>query len=290
MTDMAGYQAIPALSAGGAWILSEMCPALYWAQSPLNPAPLARKNRAEFDIGTAAHLAMLEPLEYGSRVLHVPFETYHKAEAREIRDAAYAEGKTPLKPSEVATVDGVREAVQKRPDVARLFTGGAAEVTHLFEMDGVRCKARPDYLSNDLILDLKTVSSAHPRAAGMAAMRDGWHLRAPWYREAVRAAAGPGERPYLFVCVEKQPPHLIEVYQLDARAIAWGEQIMRRALTLFKRCMAAGEWPGYCGEIPVTLPLPTWAEYQLADREQAGEFAEAASAATLARGREWLAP
>jgi hypothetical protein len=37
-----------------------------------------------------------------------------------MRDAAWIAGQTPLKPSEIAIVDGVRDAIQHRPDVARL--------------------------------------------------------------------------------------------------------------------------------------------------------------------------
>jgi hypothetical protein len=97
-------------------------PALYWSRSPFNPAALRRKNQKEFDIGTAAHVAVLEPDLYSELVVHVPLDTYHKAEAREMRDAAWIAGQTPLKPSEIAIVDGVRDAIQHRPDVARLLS------------------------------------------------------------------------------------------------------------------------------------------------------------------------
>jgi hypothetical protein len=103
-------------------------PALYWSRSAFNPAALQRKNQKEFDIGTAAHVAVLEPDLYSELVVHVPLDTYHKAEAREMRDAAWISGQKSLKPSEIAIVDGVH-AIQHRPDVARLFTAGQAEVT-----------------------------------------------------------------------------------------------------------------------------------------------------------------
>src|SRR6266699_7343919 len=149
--SMAQYQALPALSAGGAFLLSEACPALYWAQSPFNPDRLTERYKEELNFGTAAHLAVLEPHMYSDRVFHVPFDTYHKMEAREQRDFAIASGQTPLKPSEVAVVDGVRDAIQRRSDVAQLFTGGAAEVSIQFALGGVACKCRPDYLSPDYV-------------------------------------------------------------------------------------------------------------------------------------------
>jgi hypothetical protein len=115
-------------------------PALYWSRSAFNPAALQRKNQKEFDIGTAAHVAVLEPDLYSELVVHVPLDTYHKAEAREMRDAAWIAGQTPLKPSEIEIVDGVRDAIQHRPDVARLFTaevGHSSAVTNGFVADSL---------------------------------------------------------------------------------------------------------------------------------------------------------
>jgi hypothetical protein len=283
---MAEYQALKALSAGGAWTLSEVCPAHYWATSPFNPDALPQQNKREFDIGTAAHIAVLEPHLYSDRVVEVPFDSYKPAVARSMRDAVWEAGKTPLKPSEVEIVNGVRDAIQRNTAVAKLFTGGVAEVACEWETYGVPCKCRPDYLTPKHIVDLKTVHCAHPRAAAMAAVRDGWHLRDVWYREGVTRHRGGNKRQYLFVCVEKTPPYLIEVYTLDERAIAWGEQVMLRALKLFRQLRAAGCWPGYNDYAPVKLSLPAWSEYQLADREQAGEFSDA----EIRRGNEWLAP
>jgi hypothetical protein len=270
--SMEAYQALPALSAGGIITLSEQCPALYWAQSPFNPNPLPRKNTKEFDIGTAAHLAVLEPLAYADRVFLIPFDTYHKAEAREQRDFAYQNNQIPLKPAEAQIVADICDAIQRRGDIASLFRGGKAEITAQWTIDGVACKCRPDYVAEDYILDLKTVACAHPRAVAQAAMRDGWHVRDVWYRMGMSYANPLQETKYLFVCVEKTPPYLVEVYQLDQRARAWGEQIVRRGLTLFKQCRDAGRWPSYHDHFPVTVSLPTYAEYALADREAAGDF------------------
>ena len=57
-----------------------------------------------------------------------------------MRDAAWIAGQTPLKPSEIEIVDGVRDAIQHRPDVARLFTaevGHSSAVTNGFVADSL---------------------------------------------------------------------------------------------------------------------------------------------------------
>jgi hypothetical protein len=100
--------------------LSEMCPRFTGATRRSIRRHCSVRIRRSSTFGTAAYVAVLEPDLYSKLVVHVPLDTYHKAEAREMRDAAWIAGQTPLKPSEIAIVDGVRDAIQHRPDVARL--------------------------------------------------------------------------------------------------------------------------------------------------------------------------
>ena len=54
------YHAMRALSASGAWLLAEECAAKFLWRSPWNPL-YQPEAKTEFDIGVAAHLAVLEP-------------------------------------------------------------------------------------------------------------------------------------------------------------------------------------------------------------------------------------
>ena len=73
---------------------------------------------------------------------------------------------------------------------------------------------------------------------------------------------------------------------MTPRALAWGQQLIVAALRKFRACMRAGIWPGYGAGI-MPLELPGWAEFQLADREAAGEFTERPSAEAARRSMEW---
>lgn len=272
------YHAIKALSAGMAITIVEECPLRAWLDSSFNPN-LVREHKQVFDVGTAAHLAVLEPAELIERVAIIPTEAldkkggYSTKAAKDLRDAAYVAGKTPLKPAEWGIVAGIMDALEPKSSAGRLFTGGDAEVSLTWEWDGVPCKCRPDYLPTDgrHIVDLKTADSANPRAVARKAFTESWHVRAAWYLAGAAEVLGKRPAHYWFVVVEKDPPHIVEVYELDPRAIAWGERIIGRALGWFAECMKANRWPSYCGK-PTVLELPGWAEFQLADREQAGEF------------------
>lgn len=284
------YHAIKALSAGMAITLVEECPLRAWLASPFNPG-LTREHTVEFTIGTAAHLAVLEPELLDERVVVHSFDDYRTKEARDIRDAAWAVGKMPLKPAEWDVVRDMAAALDPATSPAgRLFTGGHSEVSLTWEWDRVPCKARPDYLpdSGAYVVDLKTTNSANPRAVARKAFAEGWHLRAAWYLAGATEVLGKRPAHYWFVLVEKDAPHIVEVYELDDRAIAWGEQLIRKALRLFRECTAANHWPAYCDK-PTVISLPGWAEFQLADREQAGEFARP-TGADARRSMEWMEP
>ncbi len=67
----AEYHAIKALSAGFVWEFDAECPRKAWLASPWNEARRS-VNATHFDIGTAAHLAILEPdtFEWGPSERH----------------------------------------------------------------------------------------------------------------------------------------------------------------------------------------------------------------------------
>src|SRR3954454_20001620 len=91
------YHAIRALSASGAWLLSEECSAKFLWRSPWNPL-YQPEERTDFDIGVAAHLAVLEPERQAQGIVVIEAGDYRTNRAREARDAARAEGKVPLLP------------------------------------------------------------------------------------------------------------------------------------------------------------------------------------------------
>src|SRR5437764_951763 len=143
----AEYHAIRALSASGAWLLAEECAAKFLWRSPWNPLYVPEE-RTDFDIGVAAHLAVLEPERQAQGIVVIEAGDYRTAKAREARDAARAEGKVPLLPYQFDIVRAIAGSIRAHPIACRAFAGGDAEVTLTWHdpETGVPCKARPDYL------------------------------------------------------------------------------------------------------------------------------------------------
>jgi exodeoxyribonuclease VIII len=62
----------------------------------------------------------------------------------------------------------------------------------------------------------------------------------------------------VFIAVEKTAPYAVAVYELDATALAAGNELRQRDLRMIADCRATSEWPGY-GDDCQTLSLPSWA-------------------------------
>ena len=270
------YHAAKALSAGGAWTLASECPAMYWFASPFNPNAAPSKNGKQLDIGTALHLAALEPDRLAQRTLLVDADDWRTKEARDQRDAAHEARLVPLLTKDAALVARLADAIRSNRHAAELLDGAETEVSYFWDCDGIPCKARADVVcrGDGRMADLKSSGSASPEFFRRQAFNAGHFLRAPWYQDGFEAAAGKPIAEYWFIVVARDEPHLVTTCRLDDRAIEYGRMTIRRALALFRACMKRGAWPSYCPE-PVTIGLPDWCEYRLADQEQAGHFNEA---------------
>ena len=287
------YHAMRALSASGAWVLAEECAAKFLWRSPWNPLHQPEE-RTDFDIGVAAHLAVLEPERQAQSIVVIEAGDYRTSSAREARDAARADGKVPLLPYQYDIVGAVAGSIRAHPIASQAFHGGEAEVTLIWHDrgTGVPCKARPDYLPahGRWIVDLKTAASANPRSWRDQAFRLGYHARAAWYLDGAEAVLGQVPEEYWFVLVEKEPPYLVSVVSFDEQALAWGMIANRKACHRFAYAAAANDWPGYRDpgqnqDRAFRVGLPSWAIYQLQDREEAGEFAPEPPPHPKMRGR-----
>lgn len=273
----------PSMSAGMAHALDRTCPAKMVHESYLNPdyePPTAK----HFDIGSAAHLIVLEPEQLRHRIHEVRYANYQKEQAQVQRDHARHMGKIPLLTRELAKVQAIRERLLSHPLTAKAFIGGRAEQTVVARdpKKGVWLKCRPDYAPPDWsdIVDLKTTYSAHPEALRRKAFDDGWFMRAAWYLDVIHAATGIMPNRYWFVCVETDPPYLVNLARVSDRGIGWGRKANRFAIDTFAKCLTDDTWPDYA-EQPTVLDLPEYAENRMIERDDARGYSVKPSQAAL---------
>ena len=239
------YFADPALSCSGAkLLLPPSCPAKF---RYLQDHPEAAERKDVFDFGSAAHKMVLGA---GPELALVDALDWRGKEAKEAREAARAEGATPLLLADFTKVQAMAKAIRAHPIAGPLLNperGGEPEQS-LFWLDyetGVPCRARADWLPDTgpgryIITDYKTCSSADPDAIAKAAANYGYYMQADWYCTGIRDLVAVDDPAFLFVFQEKDPPYLITVAELDDEARRIGRARNRQAIERFRDCTEAG--------------------------------------------------
>ena len=250
-------------SSGARRLLPPSCPALFEYEQRHR-----RRPTEAMEFGTAAHLHILGT---GPKVAPIDAANYQTKAAQQARDEARERGEVPMLPRELEQLEAMAESIRRHPVASVLLTRdwGRSEQSAFWRdrATGVICRARFDVWPHArtgrmIIPDLKTCRSAHPDAISKAVYEHGYHQQDPWYRAGAKALGLAGEDvAFLFVFLEKTPPYLVTVVELDAAAVAIGEARNRRALELYARCRKSGRWPGYSDDIE-TVTLPAWAERQ----------------------------
>ncbi|MEV8403572.1 PD-(D/E)XK nuclease-like domain-containing protein [Streptomyces niveus] len=223
--------------------------------------------KKEFDLGHAAHLLVLGE---GPELEVIDYPDWKKVAARELRDLAYAEGKTPLLTKDFDMVTAMAEAIRQHPLAGPLFAPGSGVAERsIFWTDpatGIRCRVRPDYLKQlpglTLAVDYKTITKADPETISKAIRDHGYHQQDALYVDGIEAAGlAPGGCRFVFVFQSKTAPYLVTVRELDQQSRDIGRAKNERALRIYADCTASGIWPDWTGpvtDIPV-ISMPTWA-------------------------------
>jgi len=270
----------PTLSASIARILCSQTPAHARAQHPrLNP-DYKRAEEAKFDIGVSAHALFLEGVD---NVHIVAADSWRTKAAQEERDEARAAGRVPLLIAQWedvrACVDALKVSVGALEAEPPLFTDGKPERTLVWDEDGVACRARLDWLRDDLtaIDDLKTTArSAEQRRWGQHTLFGmGYDIQAAFYLRGLAAVAGAavaGIAEFRFVVCEITPPYACSVVDLAPDALALADSKVDYALKVWKRCLESGRWDGYDRRV-YHAEAPAWAAAQWFERQDAEEVA-----------------
>lgn len=227
------------LSHSGARTLMR-CPALFkWQRD--NPA-----FSHNFDVGHAAHALVLG---IGLETVVVEADDWRTKAAKEARDAAHAEGKTPLLKADWVKVCAMADVLAEHKLAMRLLSEGQPEVSAYAEDEetGVLRRCRFDWLGSSVLTDYKTASTVDPRdlAGRYGSVRKwGYDNQAAWYTDVARDLGHPAKA-FAFIFQMKEPPYLVTVATLRDDDLWDARQRNRQALDLYAECTATGDWPGF---------------------------------------------
>lgn len=259
-------------------IAGELCPLNFHVRHIAKTAP--RKSAAHYDIGLAAHLAILEgaaAFDAGC-VMEPPTYTNEKGEVKpwnnnaNVCKAWYAgcAGRIVLSSDEAALILAMQQAVAANPDAHALTSQGSAEVTFRKVIAGLTLQCRVDKwhpAEGDgvgKIVDLKTCNTIEQFEREFYFLR--YNFRAEFYRlvvcEVLAEMAGlpvseiiPPE--FAFVVVEKSVPHRVKVYTPDDESLEAGRREVHADLVALRECMNSGKWPSGT-EGKHSIGLKTW--------------------------------
>lgn len=288
---------IPSLSSTLARLVLNRSPRHAWTAHPrLNP-DYEGKDSKTFDIGRAAHRAVLgkggDFVAYPEHVL-AKNGAASTAAAKEWAEEARARGWTPIKADEVEAVHDMSGEIMGRLSAMGItFPPSRSELTAIAEIDGVMCRAMIDHAPEDPrqpLWDLKTTTDASPDAVIRAITTYGYDIQAAHYLSVWKAATGESRR-FRFIIVEKDAPHEVSVVELlndlddEADWFADAGSKCAEARRIWGECLRDGQWPGYPRQIAL-VGAPVWHRRNWADRETGLPVTPAA----LDRARQWQSP
>lgn len=129
---------------------------------------------------------------------------------------------------------------------------------------GIWIKIRPDVIPGAVMLgDYKTGRSAHPREISRSIPDYGYDQQLALCMEGIARVLGRRIDSTFLVVQEKTEPYIATVAPVNDDTLWWGARMNRKALNDIKRCLDAGEWPGYGDGAPVTVGNPEWRRKQL---------------------------
>lgn len=248
---MPEYLSLKAFSAGLAYRILSESPLHAWAGSPWNPDYRGNNGQAA-DVGTYAHAMLLEG-ELPSLVT-LDFPDFKTKLAREARDAAYADGKTPILARKLAPVRAMVERAREYVSasaIAGIFDSGEAEHSITWVQDGVPCKIRPDWLSGDrrIILSYKTTPGSAAPDSWIRRQLPQYAIGMPLYEAGIRATFGVERTRVVHLVQEQASPYACSLIALDPAAQSVAEAKLDRALSTWRSCLETKRFPAYPLEI-----------------------------------------
>ena len=234
-----------------------------------------------FQVGSAIHMAVLEPDRYRLGADHVVFRAGAGRKSEKYKAfAAQHAGKIILLEKDLDVVRDIAAAVMSDPIASEWLDPlvGREEMTMVWQDTGTGewCKMRVDKLGADgsppVITDLKSARDASADKTARLADELLYQLRWAMYWSGFCAVSGGTIPTMREVVVEKEPPYDVVCYELDDSVIEAGMTLYRTALDTYAACKRSGVWPGKGGGKVQTLELKRWArgvqqEQDLADVE-----------------------
>lgn len=219
------------------------------------------------EFGHVLHHAVLEPDLFLTRYAKAPTGDKRLKDVK----AAWAEcqeknaGKVLVGGDDFDQCIAMRDAVWSHPTAKEILgSPGAKELSAVWrdKETGLPCKGRQDFFGSwagwPTLADLKSTVDASRKAFSRAISAYQYAPQGAYYLDGFDTLSPfEGDRRYVLIAVEKDPPFAVCVYELDQDSIAAGRRRYRSHLDQWARCLDSGLWVGY-GDGCEAISLPAW--------------------------------
>jgi homoserine acetyltransferase len=151
----------------------------------------------------------------------------------------------------------ITASVRTHLGASALLAGGVAETAGIVsDFLGVNCRIKPDYRTDNYIVDLKTCQDARQDPFSRSVINFLYQVQAAFYVDVAEAIDGK-KRDFYWIAVEKDAPYAVSVFKASDAMLENGRAQYKCAIALYKECAAMDLWPAYSQQIQ-QLDLPGW--------------------------------
>lgn len=260
----------PSLNQSIAKRIVRECPLVGWQFHPklgktqLDQDEADRETKATL-AGKVIHKLLLGR---GPDIAVLDFGDFRTNRAKDARDEAKAAGQLPVLTTHFSEFELTAGIMRDKLEARGIVFDGRSEVAFEFLEDGERgpvvCRARMDHINLDrpLIIDPKTIRSAHPDACAQQIYDFGYDIQFAAYTNCIAKYldCDPEDVEYLIPFMEIEPPYLITPIDFrkcpDYREI--GRKNWSRAVFEWEQALATNLWAEYvpAGETIGVMPRP----------------------------------
>ncbi len=134
----------------------------------------------------------------------------------------------------------ITDALKSHPLASELLAmPGMIETTGIFKVGDSPCKFKPDLITDDVIIDLKTTADSSPKAFGYSAIKYGYIMQAAFYTIGAEQVDGK-KRNFYCVVVDNDEPYEVRVYHIYDALIEKECERINRLVKEFERSKRDG--------------------------------------------------
>jgi len=196
---------------------------------------IPNKSSSAMDFGSYIHSLLLEPHKTAEE-----FAVFdgRKQGKRYVDFKAENPGKIIINELADFNAQEIVRDFAKHHQAPSVMTGGIAELSVFAEIDGVKVKARADYLTDSYVIDIKTTSLPLNSFSEVVKSRD-YGLSAALYLDLFNKDGA--NRDFLFIVIGKNPVE-IKILKASKETIEEGRALYMRALKIYMGCKESGVW------------------------------------------------